>query len=405
MISVRNVAQASLLVIASSLLILLAPPPPQFQRPLICAEPKFIGEHAHILVNCDAELFVRLAEDPSRVLEPRSIRQTRPGYAALGWLFSWPFKWIESHGGNSYYAGYVALNIILMILTTVMLASLIDAKSLVAAPAIVPTAILLVNHITKAFTWTPHQQVMGLFISMLAIFAARWALRRESLPGALEVLGGSLVLGLACLVYGGFVLVPASMIAGRWIYRRDGHGHMTLLAVSTAAVMQIPLIAWRSFVIAKTGSFYSHETQYYHEFVWIGERVRDGTLWAATTHNVSAFANTFPQALAVPLAFLIAVNGIAVVRKRSAEYGRINDSIRASIAFLIVAILFYGLMGFYDPRLTATLIPPLIVVVGVLSRESLNDERPGKPRWLPEPLTIAAIAYVALVILIPGPYA
>ena len=82
-----------------------------------------------------------------------------------------------------------------------------------------------------------------------------------------------------------------------------------------------------------------------------------------------------------------------------------NDSIRASIAFLIVAIVFYALMGFYDPRLTATLIPPLIVIVGQLTRESLSSERPGKPKWLPEPLTIAAIGYVALVILLPGPYA
>jgi hypothetical protein len=405
MISLRTAAQAVLLVIASSLLILLSPPPPESQRSLICAEANFIGPHAHILVNCDAESFVRLAQHPSLVFEPRSMRQTRPGYAALGWTFSWPFKWMDSRGGNSYYAGYVALNIVLMILMTMMLASFIEANSLIAPAAIVPTAILLVNHITKAFTWTPHQQIMGLFISMLAIFLARTAVKRESIPGALEVFAGGLLLGLACLVYGGFLLVPASMIAARWMYRRDGHGHMTLLALSTLAVMAIPLIAWRSLVIAKTGSFYSHETQYYHEFVWITERLRDGTLAAAATQNAAAFAGTFPRALAVPVAFLVAVNGIAIARGGTRTQPRMNDSIRASIAFLIVAIVFYALMGFYDPRLTATLIPPLIVIVGQLTRESLSGERPGKPKWLPEPLTIAAIGYVALVILLPGPYA
>jgi hypothetical protein len=133
--------------------------------------------------------------------------------------------------------------------------------------------------------------------------------------------------------------------------------------------------------------------------------LRDGTLWSAAVHNLALFGGTFPRALALPAGFSTAAIGLALLRGRIAAAEGTSDSIRASLAFLIVAILFYGMMGFYDPRLTATLIPPLIVIVGSITRNALSQERPEEHWMLPEPIVIAAIAYVMLVIFIPGPYA
>ena len=403
MISARSAAQATLLVIASALLILLSPPPPEFQRPLICADVRFIGKYAHVLVNCDAESFVELARSPEGVFGTSSPRQTRPGYAVLGWMLSWPFRWIP--GADPYYSGYVALNLALMILSTMMLSSLIGAPRLLAPAAIVPTCILLVNHITKAFLWTPHQQVLGLFVSMLSIWAAREVIRREKTPGINGALLTGLITGIACLVYGAFILAAASMTIALLLYRKLDRGRKLMLTLSLWASAAIPLITWRSYVLAKTGGFYSHETGYYHEFVWMSERWRDGTLWSSTLHNIAAFAGTIPRALALPIAFLGAALALAAAGKRISTSTRQDTAIQASIAFLIAAIPFYGLMGFYDPRLTASLIPPLVVIIGSVTRDSLSRERPGKHPLLPEPVTLAAIAYVALVILIPGPYA
>jgi hypothetical protein len=402
MISLRAIGQAAVLVLAAALTILLSPPPPEFQRPLICADVRFIGSYAHILVNCDADSFIAFAEHPSKLLEKGSTRQTRPGYAVLGHVLSIPFSATERVTGNPYYAGYVALNFLLLIGCVVMLRDLIGVHSLLAPSAIVPVAILLVNHITKAFLWTPHTQMMGLFISMLSVWIGRRVIdgrMRLTLAGALVV--GS-ISGLACLIYGAFLLVPASITTAAWILARGKRTPGRLVATCVLWLSTVmPLIAWRSFVIWVTGSFYSHETEYYHEFVWIREQWQHGRLFPAFLENLTRFAGTFPRALALPLAFLAAMIALAISRGRIEI--RKHSSIQAAGVFLVTALAFYGLMGLYDPRLTATLIPPLIVIAGTMTRKALDEGRTSS--ILPEPVTIAAYAYAAIVIIIPGPYA
>jgi hypothetical protein len=60
-------------------------------------------------------------------------------------------------------------------------------------------------------------------------------------------------------------------------------------------------------------------------------------------------------------------------------------------------------MGFYDPRLTTALIPALVVIVGSATHDALAETT--SHRFVPEPATIAAFGYAAIVILIRGPYA
>src|SRR5438045_147790 len=110
--SIRLTVQAALLVCAAALTILVSPPPPEFQRPQICADVAPVGEYAHILVNCDADSFLEFARHPSRILEKNSMWQSRPGYAALGWLLAMPFRELHLADRSSspiadpYYAGY-----------------------------------------------------------------------------------------------------------------------------------------------------------------------------------------------------------------------------------------------------------------------------------------------------------
>ena len=395
--------QAALLAAAAGFCILLSPPPPAFQRPLICAEVRFIGSYAHILVNCDADSFIAFAEHPSRVLEEKSMRQTRPGYAVLGTALSIPFRVTGAFTGNPYYAGYVLLNFALLVSSALMLSNLIGVKSLLAPSALVPASILLVNHITKAFLWTPHQQVMGLFVSMLSIWIARDVISgRLGMTFRNAVITG-LLTGIGCLVYGAFVLVPASITVALWIFRRrDAVTNRLASTIALSIGTALPFIAWRSFVIARTGSFYSHETEHYHEFVWTAERWREGTFVSALFENLGAFFQTFPRALALPVAFIAAAIALGISRNGMRGRGTKEPAIQASLCLLAAAVPFYGLMGFYDPRLTAALIPPLVVIAGTLTQNAFDGPTRSP---IPEPITIAALAYVAIVILIPGPYA
>jgi hypothetical protein len=174
------------------------------------------------MVNCDADAFVTLARDPSGVFDRNSPRQTRPGYAVLGWLFALPFRAIAplARGLDPFYAGYVAINWGLLILSAILLAEMIPARSLLSPGAIVPMTVLMINHVTKAFLWTPHQQVFSLFVSMLSIRLGRWILeRRENVSSGMALLAG-LSVGIACLIYGAFILVPATLTVTAWIFCR-----------------------------------------------------------------------------------------------------------------------------------------------------------------------------------------
>lgn len=388
------------MVSAAALLILLSPPPPIFQRPLICAEVRFIGRYAHILVNCGADSYIRFAERPSRVLARRATRQTRPGYAALGWLLAQPFRRISA---NPEYVGYVALNFVLLIGSSLLLRSLIGVESLLDPAAIVPAAVLLVNHITKAFFWTPDLQIAGLFASMLSIWLARALIAGNVKPTVTAALVAGISSGLACLFYGAFVLIPASLTVALWIFLpRERFGPRLSATATLWVATAIPLVAWRSYVVAATGSFYSHETEHYHQFTWIIEQWRTNTLDSALLHNIAAFAGTIPRSLAVPLAFLAAAFVLAIRRKPVSRDRMADPAIKACAAWLAAAMPFYALMGFYDPRLTATLIPGFVVATGALTRGAFESQPSG---GIPEPITIAAAGYALIVIMLPGPYA
>ena len=408
----RSAAQAAMLVSAAALCILLSPLPPAFQRSLICAEVLPIGERAHIMVNCDADSFVELAQSPSRVLEVDSVRQSRPGYGALGWLISIPFRAISgavTQSFNPYYAAYVALNWISLVLCLVLFADLIGARSLLEPAAIVPVSLLLVNHITKAFFWTPHQQIINLFSAMIAMWIARRTIAPEGRVSVPVAALCGVTFGVACLVYGSFVLVPMSGTIALWLFCSRVTRLRRLYLTSALWLGTVaPLISWRAFVLERTGSFYSHETRYYHEFVWIAERLKEGpsSLWSALWKNLASFLETFPAALGLPAAFLVLAFLLALTRNKKFPKASSSDAaVMAATSFLLAAVPFYALMGFYDPRLTTALVAPLVVIAGSALRDAFPEHTPRRISILLEPITLAAFAYVATVVLIRGPYA
>jgi hypothetical protein len=51
---------------------------------VVCATPVHINSTLSYISNCDSSDFLRLAHDPRSIFRPQSVRQSRPGYVALG---------------------------------------------------------------------------------------------------------------------------------------------------------------------------------------------------------------------------------------------------------------------------------------------------------------------------------
>src|SRR5262249_23472767 len=154
-------------------------------------------------LNCDSPEFMWLARDPSRLLDERNSRQSRPGLVLLAALIQAPLALIVPPDGpprqvyqglydpervartftqdRPAYLAYVLLNFAILLASFHVLWRAIErgrpARDGITATIVVATGLLLVaNDVTKAFVWSPHTQVFNILAPVLAVYATQRSL-------------------------------------------------------------------------------------------------------------------------------------------------------------------------------------------------------------------------------------
>jgi hypothetical protein len=128
-----------------------------------------------------------------------------------------------------------------------------------------------------------------------------------------------------------------------------------------------PLAAWMAFVVAWTGSFYSHEIVHFRQFVWLVDSWSRGAhaLFADLSRNLSGYLGTIIIVAAFPVlalaALTIVVYAIGAVWQPT---NRDRDTGRAILWYVLANVPFHALMGYYATRLSWTIVPALLVIVG-----------------------------------------
>ena len=290
----------------------------------------------HLTKNCDSEEFQYLARDPALMLtEERKTRQNRPLYPALGWLIAAPIRLsgLESLGarilgrqdaGESgpapgrYFPEYVAfivINLVLLAVSVIILLRLLGARSVFETAALLPASMLLINEVTKAFFWTPHQQIFNVFVPVMTIYLYRWMQTRLPAMQWTTVSAVGIALGVASLAYGVFAVSAAGavlclVVGGRLHSSRRLFWRRALDSTLLLAAFFAPVLAWTAFVIARTGSFYSQEIDLFRQFVWMIDSLRSEGLQGLASdmiRRLPAFSETFMAVIWFPLLVLTAV--------------------------------------------------------------------------------------------------
>jgi hypothetical protein len=363
----------------------------------------YIVGPVHVNVGIDAPLFIYLAKDPRLLLEsPGSTWQSRPLYPALGWALAQPFRAVGLHvlgermlsgqplpgvpgSYGSYlpeFAGLIVLNGLLLAMAVLLLRRLLGARSLLAPEMLLPATFLLANEVTKPGFWTPHLQMFNLLIPLVTLNLLVWLRPRLTELRARHFAALGLALGVGALAYGAFAVAAAA--AALCIVLQRGPGtrlvSRSLHAVLVLAAFSVPTILWVTFVKARTGSFYHHETAQYRQFLWLVDAARQGagTLGEALAQNLSVYLTTLVLVLTLPVLLLgVLWAAVRVLGAATPLTARERAVVLAEALYMAVSIPFYALMGFYARRLTWTLIPALLPFFAFAVVRLRCSARPG----------------------------
>jgi hypothetical protein len=443
--------------LAAAHLLLFSPVPDK----LLCAQTVRMNSAMSYPLNCDSPAFLDLAHHPAKLLQPGDARQSRPGYVYLGAALTAVLGPIVSATGlNRVYAttDTAYLPLVLINLAVAALALVLFCRLLLrlgVGPMITGllATIMAVNDLTKAYYWSPHQAMLTLLVPVLTILLGQWLLRRDPGLPRLALLG--LGLGLGMLVYGSFV-IPI-VVAGLLVLvtrRRPGprsptmtrshrpapalvgpSGGMiaaaaspaeapstsaaelptvvsrrhTLLRLSVVGVLATaPTLIWIGICEAVAGSYFNNETVTYHEFVWLPESIGagPGALGSALGKTI---VNTTQELLqvawlpAILIAGMVAAAVLAGVRLGARRDTEAGAGLIATMITGAVTVVFLYAIGFWAYRITYTIMPVLLVVLGWTAARLSEHSRPT--RWaVTTILTVTVAAWISFQLLSQGPY-
>jgi hypothetical protein len=433
-----DIFRAALIVTAAMSLFLVSPKPKPVMQKYWMLTPVEVYGPVHVMKNIDSWEFEHDAAQPGELFTVEHRHwQSRPLAIWLGWFLALPFRAagmpskqiMTAEEGrtliekppfpgvyNSYspeYAAFIVLNWILLVASALLVKPLVRGKSFLEPRVILMLSMVVVNGVTKAFFWTPHVQIFSVLMPMVSLTLLRPLFPRVSTIKTREVAVGGAIIGVMSLAYGAFAVTVAA--AGLCILLGDGitalrndFRRKATLVLSLIASFLAPFLVWVAVLIVKTGTFYSPETQRYHEFVWIYEQLPNGLVAYAllAAKHLSSYVGFAVHAVTIPMMLIAA---LLLVFYRETTSGRLvsgnMDTRRAVMFYAIANATFYASMGFYAERLAWTIVPAVLVILG-LQAGIVDAELTGRKRTLFRlGAAVVAIGYALHLVFKPGPFA
>jgi hypothetical protein len=387
-------------VLAAAHLMLLAP---MIDHPG-CSRPVRLNAVMAYPFNCDSRVFLYMAHDPGSLLDFHNMWQSRPGYIALSAVGTWTIGPVADALGidrwygqtDSAYIPLVLLNFVVAAAAVALLAWLLARLGAPPWAAVAMCTLLAVNDVTKAFYWSPHQQMFALLVPVGTIALARWVLLSRPPWWALALAG--LGTGLVSLVYGS-VLITVGVV-GLVLLARGWRG-LVLGGVFGGAFL-VPTAIWMGVCQQVAGSYYNHATEGYHEFVWLPQAARAGTLPSWLEMTTIGTVRELVSAAGLPLLMIVVLAAAAVVLGVRLVPGSPEQRaiLVASALTAVGGVAFAWGIGFIANRLMFNAVPGLLVGVGWLAAR-LSTRAP-RLAWVG--LGLVAFGVVAVTVTAEGPY-
>ena len=437
---IRKLFRYLLILLLVNCAFLFAPPHP-------CKEFGSLCSHNYIRLNRvmefrlipDGTQFILCAMEPERILEPGHPRQSRPLYVLLGtaagyglWWASAPFhesltERIEASRASTriqetsirlamsvaFLAGFVIINIVICLLAMFFFEE--DLRLIAGEwkhPRLLLDTLLMLlvgGELNKSFFWVPHQQMFALLTPLMNVWLAiRISSGRMSVAGIRWL---SLLCGVLLLVYGNFLLTLPCILASMMVSpERVGMNRVTTAKrlLFVLLLFALPTITWIVILECLGIRFHSEEVSKYRQFIWIADAlsIGMGEFFSRLSLNTGYYLRTFGSSL--PVIGLWILTGVWTIRLSLRDFtseSHQGSTLRASFANSRIVWMwvagttgFYWLLGFYSDRLTYTIAPLLLLLVGIM----LN--RLPLQRWQQWMIMVYVLCCIAWVCLFGAPH-
>lgn len=421
---------------AAALLLLMAgflvgPRAPAEEQQAACVANLVTGSPFGLSLGCDAFHNLHIGREPQRLLDVGSFRQSRPLLAlpayALRPLFLWTqhapvwfgirpapdinpglAKFVPSILENDFptWLAYILVNMLELaaafaIYLRLVLGSAtgkgwnVPASGVAAVGAI--GLLLIANDVVKTFVFNAHVQMFNVLAPLLGVLV----LARPA-GGAWRAAVVGFGSGLGILAYPLMVIVAGcyGLRVSYELYRDRAWSAFVVRASLVVICTAIPVLGWYGFVMWRVGSFYS-DSLAYKQLIWVADSFRAGTLIADIGHFLGALV--YEAALqAVALAAMFALAGWLLHSKTVRLSREDRELIGAALATSIAVLIFHALAGFYMARVAYGVLPPLVVICGLLARIGF-ERTEERGRWMAAFIIVITVQMIFAIVKA-GPY-
>jgi hypothetical protein len=385
---------------------LVGPRSPAAEQEKHCVANLVTSSPFGLSLGCDAFHNLDIGRRPWRLLEKGEFRQSRPLLAIPAYLLRPLFLWARDAPQRlgiraapdirEYYLGfvpsllandfpawlaYVLVNVLELaaafaIYLRLVLGSTTGRSWSASSQAVVAVGaiglLLIANDVVKAFVFNAHVQMFNILAPLLGVLVLA---RPAGGAGRAALVGVGA--GVGILAYPLMVVVAAcyGLRAVYDLYRERDLRAFVVRGALVGACTAIPVLGWYWFVLWYVGSFYSDAVQY-RQLIWIADSFKAGTLIV----DIARFFGGLIREAILQAGALAAMFALAIwlgerripARLRHAD----RELIAAGLVICLVVWIFHALAGFTMARVAYGLLPPLIVVCGVLARAAFETASP-----------------------------
>ena len=368
-----HISTAGLIIISFILFVVLF-----LFSPVLSDQDEFCGTYISknnymgFMVNCDSTTYLEPAEKLSIIFEKNSVRQSRPIYISMGAIFGSLIKiLVKFHDMNPYYLAFIMINLILIIISINLYANILSSINIKNHLIYISSIYLICNDIVRFYFWGATPQLFGI-LTPIATICIGMKIIEDQIISKKNLSLYSLSCGFLPLLYGNFIIV-GFVILMSYYYNLVLARRISVRAVLENGVMALvlfilPTLAWVTCLTLVSGGYFNAEIQIFREIVWILDALDSGDLGARFLENTNMYFRTFLNVDILPfflMSFLVSLY-LVVNFKEFKEYSldkkHIYFLIMSVIAFLF---LFFWILGYYAPRFTFTMVPPLVIYITI----------------------------------------
>jgi hypothetical protein len=333
----------------------------------------------NVLINCDSSVYMKDAQDPSRLFNGESVYQDRPLPTLIVSALSkfWQFlnlpnfsREIIGNSGNVTNYSFITYFFFILLSTVILsLTCFIGIKTLreltkrfnasedlFVVVATIFVVLISMNELTKTFFWTPGSQMFNL---LLPVYLFALIQKLQSKVSNKEFFTNIIFFALLLFSYAFFILLIIPLLFLKW--KNIKHRSFWILP--------IPVLYFSYPILVELfgGTYYSFGFGYRRLYLWVIDSYFAGDLTERLSEFFLYFIGTFPL---IPSLFIFIT--VVYLSKNSLIDSKSIVVFRLELIITFVYIILLVFYGYYSRRLTY---PVYLFIYLVLLRNTVTSLR------------------------------